>query len=420
MKRSVPIALVLLAGLAAACGSSSTGASSTTAKSSSSSQAASSSPTGTPIKIGLADPTSGPAPYPEAGYGAQAAVHYVNTDLGGINGHPLQLVTCNTDGTPETNVNCANTFVQDGVVAVVDGYEAAAGAELPILHSAKIPMVGQIAKDATTDHDPQSYMFGPPDAAFAIGPLQLMKNDGLKNAAFAALDIPSFHAYFNGYILPAAKALGLNVSVDYYSATNTNWTVVAATLASKSPQIAGVVAAAQSDCTSLLKALRSSGYSGKIILGACTNFATTDPSQAAGVWSYAGNWLPSMISHAPALVQQQIKTFESAMKATGNSGKANATDEQASGTFSAVVDLAKIMQGAKGTLTGAVLGQAIHNTSNFQSFLGPQITCNHTMWPGTSACSNKVLVISATSNGTFAPATTANGGYTLPNTSIIH
>ncbi len=236
----------------------------------------------------------------------------------------------------------------------------------------------------------------------------------------SALDIPSFHAYFNGYILPAAKALGLNVSVDYYSATNTNWTVVAATLASKSPQIAGVVAAAQADCTSLLKALRSSGYSGKVILGACTDFAKTDPSQATGVWSYAGNWLPSMISNAPPLVQQQIKAFESALAATGNSGAANATDEQASGTFGAVVDLANIMKGVKGTLTGSVLGQAIHNTSNFQSFLGPKITCNHTLWPGTSSCSNKVLVISATSNGTFAPATTANGGYTLPDTSIIH
>jgi branched-chain amino acid transport system substrate-binding protein len=366
----------------------------------------------------MIDPVSGPAPYPNSGFGAQGAVKYVNTLLHGVAGRPVSLVICQTDGTPETNVNCANSFVQAGVVAVVNGYEAGAGAELPVLHSAGIPLVGQIAKDATSDHDPKSYFFGPPDAAFAVGPLQLMAQKHLKNVAFGAINIPSYHAYFNTDILPAAARLGLSASVSYYDPSNPNWSVVAATLASKQAQISGLVAAPQSDCTSLLGALKTVGYAGQILLGACSDFiSAAGPSKAAGVWSYTGNWLPSMANHAPGLARHQIQIYEAAMKAIG---KPNITDEQASGTFAAVVDLAEIMNTIKGKIDGATVNAALAGTKNFQSFLGPKITCSHQEWPGTSSCSNEVLVTIVGSDGKFAPGTTANGGFTKPDTSLIH
>ena len=349
---------------------------------------------------------------------SQAAVKYVNTQLHGVSGKSISLVVCDSDGTPETNVNCANTFVQSGVVAVVDGYDAGAGAELPVLHSAGIPLVGQIAKDATSDHDQKSYFFGPPDAAFAVGPLQLMAQKHLKKVAFAAMDIPSYHAYFNQDILPAAAKLGLNATVSYYEPTNPNWSVIAATLASKQAQVSGLVAAPQSDCTSLLEALRNTGYSGKIVLGACSDFISqAGMAKATGVWSYTGNWLPSMASHAPALVRSQIGIYKAAMKA---SGKPTIMDEQASGTFAAVVDLAEIMKTVKGKLTGASVSSALASTKDFQSFLGTKITCNHQMWPGTSSCSNEVLVTIVGNDGSFEPGTSSNGGFTKPDTSLLH
>ena len=47
-----------------------------------------------PVTIGWVNQQGGGLAFPNATLGAQAAVKYINTRLGGINGHPLQLATC--------------------------------------------------------------------------------------------------------------------------------------------------------------------------------------------------------------------------------------------------------------------------------------------------------------------------------------
>ncbi|MDP9116955.1 MAG: ABC transporter substrate-binding protein, partial [Actinomycetota bacterium] len=47
--------------------------------------------------------------------GFEAGIDYVNTELGGVNGHPIKAVECKSAGTPDSAVACGNQFVQSKV-----------------------------------------------------------------------------------------------------------------------------------------------------------------------------------------------------------------------------------------------------------------------------------------------------------------
>jgi len=79
--------------------------------------------------------------YPETRRAAQAAVDHANATLDGVGGHPLRLVTCATDGSPESSQNCANRLVAQKPVAVIGGIDFGTQAAMPIYESAHIPYV---------------------------------------------------------------------------------------------------------------------------------------------------------------------------------------------------------------------------------------------------------------------------------------
>lgn len=362
---------------------------------------------GSAVKVGLIDPVGGVLPFPSVAVGAKAAVQYVNTRLKGIGGHPVDLVTCNTDGTPETNVNCANTFVQDKVSFVIDGFDISSGSELPALDSAKIPMIGSIADNTTANESKTSFYFGPASQAFSVGPLYVAHKQGVKSVAFAAPDDPADQAYFKIDITPVAKTLGMNLSVIYYpAATGANWPVIAASLEAKHPQLAGLAAGSEGSCTSLLQALHSSGYKGQILLGGCSQFVTQVGGQAAaGVLSYTGTWIPMMAASAPAVSKSQLSIYSAAMAAVGGSAQVNT--QQGSGTFSALVTTVEALNAAKVSypLAGTTVTSTLRALNNFQAFLGPTVTCNGQQWPNTSSCINSIMMTKSTASGTVEPAT---------------
>lgn len=153
MKRAIAAAgLSVLALAVAACsssGSSSTAASGSSATSSSSSAATVS--LGTPSKPASGKPlsifyfdeegASAAASSPESYQAAEAAVDYVNKNLGGIKGRPLSLIHCASLGTPDSAINCANEAVSDKPDVVIKGVDVAGGSAVPIVTAAGLPYV---------------------------------------------------------------------------------------------------------------------------------------------------------------------------------------------------------------------------------------------------------------------------------------
>ena len=120
--RLVRIAVAVVAALMlAACSSSKPGAAQTPGAAGSNTTR--SAATGEPVVVGLLNQQLGAVAFPDFSAGAQAALAYLNEDLGGIHGRPLKFVPCFTDGTPEKSIDCANRFVDAKVVAVLQGLD---------------------------------------------------------------------------------------------------------------------------------------------------------------------------------------------------------------------------------------------------------------------------------------------------------
>jgi branched-chain amino acid transport system substrate-binding protein len=73
----------------------------------------------TPIAIGWVNAQGGANELPEATAAAEAAVEYVNTELGGIGGHPIELHTCFIVEAEEEGQACAQQLANDDDVSVI-------------------------------------------------------------------------------------------------------------------------------------------------------------------------------------------------------------------------------------------------------------------------------------------------------------
>jgi branched-chain amino acid transport system substrate-binding protein len=139
--------IVIIAACAlAACGSSSS--------SGTSSGTSGSSVKGSPIKVMAVSVKSSEAvSLPESFSGAEAAVSAINA-RGGVNGHPIKLLTCDTAFDPNKQAACLKQAVADKLVSV-SGMAFFPGDVTKILAPAKIPWfggTGSIPDDATNPY----------------------------------------------------------------------------------------------------------------------------------------------------------------------------------------------------------------------------------------------------------------------------
>lgn len=77
-------------------------------------------PEGAPIRIGYVSTDEGSVGLPSATAGAEAAVAYINEELGGVHGRPLELVKCSVDLDPQSNQKCAQEFANNSDVHLVN------------------------------------------------------------------------------------------------------------------------------------------------------------------------------------------------------------------------------------------------------------------------------------------------------------
>ena len=75
-----------------------------------------------PVKIGMIAQVEELMAFPEVPAVAQAYVDYFNAELGGVNGHPIELVVCGAGDAVESHIACAQQFVNaDDVHLVMNG-----------------------------------------------------------------------------------------------------------------------------------------------------------------------------------------------------------------------------------------------------------------------------------------------------------
>lgn len=360
--------------------------------------------TGDPVVLGVQSLDTGAVAYPQNTYGAKAAEWYINNKLDGIGGHPVKLDICSGDGTPETGVACANDFVSSDVPVVFDAYDGTSmGAMTPILQSAQIPIVGTLAGQGvaeSADYGTAFYFSGPLETS-ALGMVKILSQLGKTSASLAVTDAPSSHGYVDDLVKPLGAKLGVDVNAVYAKVDNLNFQVLAATELSTKPDVAGVIALPEDGCTGLIGALRQAGYDGTIFAGSCSQFIDTLGADAAGAIMQPRLWVPLSYDHAPVEVQGQLDDFAEAMKQVGYEDEQSARSLY---SFAGLINLANILNGIDGDITNTSVTDAMKAVKDFQTYLGPKVTCDGQQWPARpGACSHVGLFFEVQDDGSLAP-----------------
>lgn len=408
MRRTTILRLVSAAGavvlLASACSSDddSSAKSSSSGASSTPTTAKGKPATGEPITIGFMNNEGGAFSVPELRVGSEVAEKYINTQLGGVNGRPIKVERCATDGTPESAIDCVNGLIEKHVVAVIEGTDLGADAVLPLLKDAGIPMLGHVQFGAGRMFDANAYYFGAAAIAYGAAALSYYKDAGAKTIQWFLPDDGTSHGFTDNFLLPAAKKLGVEYSTVYYDPANPNWSVLAATAVSKNPDASGTVAATDAQCAAMVSALKDAGYQGRIFAASCFNLTKDIGDKAAGVDVDADHWVTADVAAAPADKKKELEEFENVMKAAGHK---DLVAGNALMTFADMLTLRSVLSTISGPIDGKTIATALMGTKNANSFAGPRITCDKTVMPGNSACHAGLLFFEVQNDGSIKAMT---------------
>jgi len=408
-------AAAVLALTAAGCSSSSSSSSSSsgTPASGSTTTAASSSVFGTPKKatgspyvFGMINDETGAVTFPEARQGAIAAVNYVNNYLNGINGHPIVIDACTGDGTPATAARCANQLVADHPLAILGAADVGAPASIPIYQHANLAYLGGIPFTPVPETATNSVQFWSVSVGDnAAAAVYAGKTLGIKSVAIIYFSNPQGESLLP-QITPVFKAAGVTTIKDIpLSPTSPDPSPQAALVESSGAQLAYVDV--PNGCGNVLKALKTVGFSGKIM--------GIDPCGAPPVIAAAAGGANGMYIASPFMLQsgtsQQAQLFQAAMQKWAAPG--TLIDSISTAGFATVLNVQQVLSTISGTPTTASI-LAAFKTGTHQNFLSHPYTCNGQALKGAAAICNDYYLMNQIQNGTLSqPDTTwvTSAGY---------
>jgi branched-chain amino acid transport system substrate-binding protein len=245
-----------------------------------------------PVTIGFVNQQGGSQTIgPLATTGAQIAVKYINTELGGIGGHPLALSTCFIRSAEEEGTTCGQQFLANKSISVIDEGAVAIGDQSlqSTIGSTKPVIVGVAVTPLDGSKNSNVVLFG--DATHVLAPFGTYATQVL-HAKTAALVYPNIAGITVGAaaIASSLEQVGVKVKKVGYDESQTD---LIGPLTSAGAQTADLVIpySDSSGCVNLAKGLKQLGITDtKKILSAplCLNGLV-----AAGlggdfpIWSYA-------------------------------------------------------------------------------------------------------------------------------------
>jgi len=350
--------------------------------------------TGEPIMLGLANDEGTAVNFPEYRIGAEAAVKHLNA-TGGVNGRPIKLILCKADGSPEGSINCANSFIDGKALAYVAGLDVGSDAALPALKSAGLPYITPTAWGIAQGTDPDAFDLHTASDAFSVGAIKALADGGAKRIANFHYAIPHSVQAEPAYNA-AAKKFGSALFHVQVPPQGADWsTAVNTALAQKADAMIGFFN--ESDCTNLVRAARTAGFTGPIAAGSCSDYVKKLGAQADNTLSIADRYPADLRDSAPPAVQAQLDEYSAAMK---DYGKPELTEGLARNSFSMMMELAQVMKGVSGPLTASSLTTALRGITDAPGYFGPNLKCSGSPWKAQPrACSAEVLVIKTVKSG---------------------
>jgi len=351
---------------------------------------------GTPVKIGYTNADTGATALPKITEGAKLAVERINAHENGINGHPIELITCSTDGTPESSASCANTLVSEGVVAVIEGGDLGTDAKIPILSGAGIATIGTSTLGTSQSLNPDAFFFSPPATTYPAIEIDLAAQLGAKKVAVLLPDVPQVPVVA-GIADKQAELNGIEAKVVKFDPAAPDFDAALAVIAADGSDAITTIAT-DDWCTAMVRAAKAIDYKGSLILGACSEYARVlGPKETAGIYGLASIWGPSTRKGAPKEALEVIDQFLAAMH---EAGKGKEIVGQTYGGYVNIWQVANVLRHIQGELTAQSVMNGMRNMKDVPNPLGQTVTCNPRPYPGFSGCSEGWLEFQSQADGT--------------------
>jgi branched-chain amino acid transport system substrate-binding protein len=328
----------------------------------SSNSASSSTATGSAIHVMLSTALTGAnSPMPETQGGLQASVAEIN-HAGGIDGHPIDMAICDTQGNANLAESCAQQAVVNKDVAVFAPGNVLTSGMIPTLQKAGIALFGA---DTNTPLDATSSISFPAvtggyDLNNASAPIA--KQLGCKKIATLIIEAPDITTVIADQFKQTFAAVGLPYAGPTYSPTSeTNFSgTLAALEASGADCVTTALAIAQT--TGFLTAWKQSGSSLKVIIPGTTIAPLTSLSSIdQGIIVYSPVRLPSDPLAAPTVAD--INKYASGTVISSRSIEAyaigqlfaSALTKAKPATYTAATVLAALNNDLRNTASGNIL-----------------------------------------------------------------
>ncbi len=351
--------------------------------------------TGTPIRIGMINQEDTPlGSFPELRLTVEAGVEWINTELGGVDGHPLELDACITNFSVERSQACAQQMVGDDVVAVLGGIDITSNGSIPVLEQNDLPYVGGIPVNLDEERSPISFQFsgGTPGAftAFAWYAAEVLHAE---NIAVVYAEYPPIQTAAQDYGVTVAENLGVEqVHEVAFGLSTTDFLPVLQEANAGNPD-AILVGAADTSCVPAMQGARDLGITAPLFLvGSCA--------------------APSIIAEAgPEATEGRIFNIEGRLDAAEDSTDAvdgalytlsvlkygDGLDPVGAGTvsFRGLMNLYAVMTriGAE-DLSPATIIDALRSSEDVPSFNGYPYTCATPQVPGLpSLCAPEQVLV---------------------------
>jgi branched-chain amino acid transport system substrate-binding protein len=252
-----------------------------------------------PVYVGVVNQQGGTADIaPEWTYGADIAADFINDQAGGIDGHPVKIVSCFIPDTVSSAAQCGQQFANNSKISAVSVGAVAVGNEAmesALAPTGKVLVFGVSVSPVDTTYKNGYILFG--DATHVEAPLATFIKEYLhsKSVSIVYPELPGSNV--DAEITEAAlKYEGIPVKVVGFDPTTTNLT---APLIASGAASAGLVindSPAPTICSAIYKAIKQLNITTPVLANVpCDNPVTAqgDGGQLPVGWYYASaNPLP--------------------------------------------------------------------------------------------------------------------------------
>jgi branched-chain amino acid transport system substrate-binding protein len=346
--------------------------------------------TGSPYIFGMINEESGPVTFPQVSAAAKASIDYVNEYKGGIDGHPIKLELCSTDGQPATSASCANQIAAKHPLLILAGADEAASGAFPVWERADLAYVGGVGFTPTDNESPRSVLFvGFQQVSNGASIKYFSTQKHVKKASLIYVDVPAGKYTAEGIENEMAHA-GISLQTISVSPTQADLSSAAASAITSSPELVYLDLAGQ--CPAGLKALQGIGYTG--LLGGLDLCASEAAIASAGEAADGFTFAESVES-----LDAEAKDAELASAILAKyAPDVTEIDAPALAALGSVINIQETLSKVATPLTTKKILAAFKSGSDHPNFLAHPYTCTGKI-PGQSAVCNPYQLIKQINGG---------------------